>query len=408
MRFSEVISAQAIYRWLTSAAALVALGYGLASSNATAQTAFTLGNLVVNRLGDGSTTLSSTSTNITVQEFSPLGGSPIQSIAIPGTGSGAVSDSGSASSNGYLNYFADTIWVPGYQAAVGTASVTGTPAATVPRTVVPISSDGAIGTSATLGSGFTANNIRSAIGTVSAVFAAGTASGTDGGVRYVNGSNSSIRISSTVTNVRNLEIYDNELMFSTGSGTAGIYTLGGISSLDLSSADQNTASLVFAVSSPYGFFVDRTNGVAFVASDGATNTGGVYRFDFDSNSSTWSETFRLRLDTATDEFTTSNSSATVATARGLTAFFDADTSVYSVYVTDSRTSNNGLIGFTDPLTSTLATGSSFSVLATAGTNYVFRGVDLVPVPEPSTVALAAAGFGLAAYSARRRLRKTAS
>jgi len=379
------------------------------AAGAHAQLAFTPGNLVVNRLGDGTTALSSTSTNITIMEFT-TSGTLVQSIGIPGanTDPNPLSDSGSATSNGYLNAFGEYLFVPAYGTAVGTASVNGTNSTTAPRTAVVFGNDGEEDSRFTAGTGWTQNNFRSTIGYTDSngnmfVFGSGTASGTNigsSGVRYFDSSSSSIRISDTVTNTRNLEIYDNELMFSTGSGTTGIYTLGDVDSLDLSSADQNSASLLIAAPSPYGFYVNLTLGVAFVASDAGTNTGGILRYDFNTVTSVWDQTWSFRLDSGSETFTTANSSGTNLTLRGLTGAYDETTETFHLFATTTQTSNNQLVYFTDTLVTSLAAGDSYDVLASAGANYVFRGVDFAPIPEPSTAMFL--GVAAMAFLARRR------
>jgi hypothetical protein len=62
---------------------------------------------------------------------------------------------------------------------------------------------------------------------------------------------------------------------------------------------------------------------------------------------------------------------------------------------------NSLVSLSDTLGDTIA--PSFTTLATADANYVFRGVAIAPVPEPATVGI---GFsGLAALAVARRIRR---
>lgn len=85
--------------------------------------AFTPGNLVVERIGDGTTTLSSVASAVSIVEYSTAGGSAQQTINLPTTGSNQVTDSGTATSAGYLNSYGAYLAVPGYNAAAGTAGV---------------------------------------------------------------------------------------------------------------------------------------------------------------------------------------------------------------------------------------------------------------------------------------------
>ena len=83
--------------------------------------------------------------------------------------------------------------------------------------------------------------------------------------------------------------------------------------------------------------------------------------------------------------------------RGLTGTVDASGNV-DLFATTAGSSANSLIEVVDTGVNTF----SFSTLATAPANDVFRGVALVTiVPEPSAFALT--GLGLLALAVRRRL-----
>jgi hypothetical protein len=88
---------------------------------------FTRGNLVVNRLGVGGTTgLSSTSTAISLLEINPSTNAIVTTISSAFTGSNLLTDSGSGTSNGYLNTNGAYLAVPGYNTALGISPVTST------------------------------------------------------------------------------------------------------------------------------------------------------------------------------------------------------------------------------------------------------------------------------------------
>ena len=86
----------------------------------------TSGNLIIERVGDGTTTLGSAATTVAVQEYARTGGAAVQTIAMPTSGANQVTDSGSATSNGYLNVYNGYVGISGYNSAAGTASVAGT------------------------------------------------------------------------------------------------------------------------------------------------------------------------------------------------------------------------------------------------------------------------------------------
>ena len=86
--------------------------------------------------------------------------------------------------------------------------------------------------------------------------------------------------------------------------------------------------------------------------------------------------------------------------RGLAGSYDPVTG-FTLYATTTETNNNQLIKIIDSGTST---PTSWTQLATAGTNNAFRGVDIITtaVPEPSTYAAILGGVALLGVAARRR------
>jgi hypothetical protein len=370
---------------------------------------FTAGNLLVERLGDGSTALTGAAAQVNVLEVT-TSGSIAQTLSSEFTGGNLQSDSGSATSNGYLGtgggqYLA----VSGHNAAVGTPSVASqnnkvaqiidaTTGNVVSRVTFPTG-----GPSGTPPSPYSGNNFRSIIPTGSNTFyTAGNSSGSPvtAGLWYYDGSAFTQLSTTAPTNLRNVEIYNNQLYFSTGSGTTGIYTMG--TGLPTTGSQTPTPVPGMTATTPYGFVMFDTNAdsvldLAYVADDGAVTGGGLKKFTF--NGTTWSNAWSL--------LNNPNGSLSATTAagflgiRGLAGSFSGG--VATLFATTTEPSNNRLISITDNLVSTPTT---FTALQSAGTNYVFRGVDVAVVPEPSTVGLAiAGGLGLAGLAARRRLRK---
>lgn len=383
---------------------------------------FSAGSLVVERMGDGTTTLSTTSAAIAILEVA-TSGSLAQTISFPTTGPNQQSDSGSATSSGYLNtYFSGTVGyvsVPGYNNAVGTASVASqntkvnstldASGGVINRTLFP--TGGATGTPP---SPFSGSNFRSSIATSGSTFyAAGTSTGTPttGGAWYYNGS-AFTQVSSTATgqptNLRNVEIYNNQLYTSSGAATGyGIWSVG--SGLPTAPAQSSTliinASLVgFGNGSPFGFVMFDTNNdstldLAYVADDRTSAGGGIQKWTFDG--SAWSNSWALLVGASGTSVLQSGTGAGFAGLRGLAGTYDAVNGA-TLYATTNETNNNRLISILD---TGLTTPSTYTTLQSAGANYVFRGVDLSPVavPEPSAIALA--GLGLAVAAARRLRRR---
>ena len=418
------MNASNLFKFTAGFAALASIATVVAPAAPAHAAGFSSGSLVVERIGDGSTTLSNASAAISVLEVT-TSGSLSQTITLPSSGTTPQTDSGSASSNGYLNtYFSGGVGyvsVPGLNLATGTASAAGlnvkvnsTLDATgnvINRTLFPTG-----GPTGTPPSPFSGNNYRSSIATSGSTFyATGHSSGSPvtGGAWYFDGT-AFTQVSSTatgqVTNLRNVEIYNNRLFFSTGSGTTrGVYSIG--SGLPTTSGQTATSFInMGSVAEAYGFVLFDTNNdstldLAYVADDRTTVTaGGINRFDFSGGA--WSQTgSAFRFDTSSSLLTTGTAAAggSLVSIRGLTGSYDAATSTATLFATTTQTSNNSLISFLD--TGSLSTSTTFNTLQSAGTNYVFRGVDVSPVavPEPSTYAIAAvATLGMANLIRRRR------
>jgi hypothetical protein len=376
----------------------------------------TVGNLVVQRSGSGTGAVGSAAGPIAILEVT-TSGSLAQTISFPTSGADQQTDSSSATSNGYINFYnpnlataTQRLSVPGYNSAAGTASVASTntkvnsildmSGATANRTLFP-----------TTGSPlpFNSNNFRSSIATSGSTFyASGAGNSSLGGIWHFDGS-AFTQVSTTVTNTRNVEIYGNQLFFSTGAGTTrGVYSVG----TGLPTTSGQTAASVINMggsAEAYGFVLFDTNNDnvldrAYVADDRTTVTaGGINRFDFSGGS--WTQTgSAFRFDTSSSLLTTGTAAVggSLVSIRGLSGSYDAATSTATLFATTTETNNNRLISFLD--TGSLSTSTAFTTLQSAGANYVFRGVDIVPVPEPSAIVIAGLGVALAGYASWKRRR----
>ncbi|MEK0426203.1 MAG: hypothetical protein RJB11_2294, partial [Planctomycetota bacterium] len=342
--------------------------------------AITGGNLLVERVGDGTTALSSASTQVAIAEYARTGGSAVQTIALPTTGANQVTDSGSATSNGYLNVYNGVVGIPGYNSASGTASV----ASANTKVGTVLGQDGLVASRTSFPAApvipFSGNNFRSMIATGSDTFyATGNGSGTTGGVWYASGGTFT-QISTTVTNTRNVEIYNGQLYFSTGSGTPGVHMVG--SGLPTSSGQTaNVAIGTGTGASPYGFVMFDTdgNGVldrAYIADDRTSAGGGLQKWTF--NGTSWSNSWSLLVNGSNALSGTAGTG--YAGLRGLSGSFS--NGVATLYATTSETSNNRMISIVD---TGVSTPTSATQLATAGANYVFRGIDIFPDNTPPLV-----------------------
>ncbi|NCA17993.1 MAG: PEP-CTERM sorting domain-containing protein [Betaproteobacteria bacterium] len=379
---------------------------GLLAVASAQATNLTVGNLIVERFGNGSTTLSNAAFDTGVLEYT-TSGTLIQTISFPSTGSSQSTDSGTATSNGYLNSYNGLVAVPGNNVSAGTASVTGlnnklvsildNTGTVVTRTLFPTG-----GPTGTPVSPFSGNNFRSAIATGNNTFyASGTSTGTPntGGVWYNDGT-SFTQVSTSVTNTRNLEIFNNQLYVASGSsGFLGINKVG--TGLPTGSGETITNIINMGTgASPYGFVMFDTNNdslldTAFIADDRTTNDGGLHKWSF--NGTAWVSSYSLLFDAAAGSLS-DNAATGFAGIRGLTGSYDSVTG-FSLFATTTETNNNRLVKIVD----NGSTPTTYSTLAAAGANYAFRGVDLNTVPEPSSAALL--GFGTLALLGLRRLNR---
>src|SRR2546426_1933391 len=199
-------------RFIFIAALLMAAGPVLGA-------AFTPGDLVIYRVGDGTGSLVTTGNAVFLDEYTPAG-VLVQSIALPSSGTDALIASGTATSEGQINFSQNGqfLAVTGYNTATGgSTSLSTTNSTTINRIVDVIDSTGSVASSTKLTDFASASNPRSAIMTNgNDIWVSGAA----GGVRYTTaGSTTSTQLSTTPTNTRDLQIAGGQLYVSTSSGT---------------------------------------------------------------------------------------------------------------------------------------------------------------------------------------------
>ena len=384
---------------------------------------FSSGSLVVEMVGTGTATLTSAATQISILEVTTAG-SLTQTIILPSGTSDPQTDSGSASSDGYLNTYGGFVSVPGYNAALNTASVASSNAkvnslfdatgSVATRTLFPVG--GPSGTTPGTPAGvspFSGNNYRSSIATSGSTFyGVGTSSGSPstGGAWYFNGS-AFTQVSSTATgqptNLRVVEIYNNQLYATSAASTGyGIWSIGSGLPTTAGTGTVATMAINTGTGGAYGFAMFSTGSqgagvldLAYIADDRAVAGGGLGKWTY--NGTSWSNSWSLLVGASGTSTLQSGTGVGFAGIRGLAGTYDSVLGA-SLYATTTETSNNRLISIFDTYTTT---PSTYTTLQSSGSNFAFRGVDLSPVsvPEPSTFAIAAvATLGMAGLIRRRR------
>ncbi len=136
--------------------------FGPATGASTPASAFTPANLVVERLGNGTETLSSSGNTIFLDEFT-TGGAAVQSIEIPDSGSSALIESGSAGSDGGITRSSDgqVLCFPGYNTNQPySSSVVNAPGTAIPRGVGIVNASGSYTLAVISTTADSGNNIR--------------------------------------------------------------------------------------------------------------------------------------------------------------------------------------------------------------------------------------------------------
>jgi len=363
------------------------LALGAATESASADS-FSLGNLVVYRVGSGTGDLVNTGSAVFLDEYTPTG-TLVRSVAMPTVVSGSNKQliaSGTATSEGLLTLSGNGQYVmlTGYARDLGgTGSLSGTASSSVNRTVGRVRvSDLTIDTTTALTDYASKNNPRS-------VFSDdGTnlwVTGGAGGVRYTTlGSTTSTQLSTTLTNLRQVNAFDGQLYISTASGSS--IRVGTVGTGLPTTAGQTISNLPnFPTSgSPYGFvLLDLSSSVPgmdtlYVADDNGNNVQKYAKVGSD--------------------WVAKSASPTMTGVRGLTVAYTNGTTT-TLYATTGDSDANGggtLWKLVDATGYNVDMSGTVTTIATASANTAFRGV--VFIPEPAALSLLALG----ALALRRR------
>ena len=402
-RIRQVVTVTAVA--LSVSGSLLAL-----TTPAFAGTAFTSGDVVVYRVGDGTTTLGSSGASVSLDEYSPTG-TLVQSVPLPTAGNGSnkpLVAGGTATSEGELTLSADGqyLMATGYDSSVGTSGLSASAAATVPRTVARVDSNTIVDTTTALTDFADANNPRSATSSDGTHLWVG---GAAGGVRYttLGSSTSTALTSSTFKNVREVSIVGGQL-YTSADPTKASVTVATVGTGLPTSGTQTPTDLpgIPTTTQPYEYVLltlgsgagPDTVYLADDASPGATATATIDKFS--RSGSTW----------------VAEGSVTVGNVLGLTGSVVNGQAV--LYATSSANSGQGgtLTKVVDSAGAGATMSATSTLLATAPANEAFRGVAFAPVsltvgsglPETPYALLlpGLAGIGLAGFVLVRRRRLT--
>jgi hypothetical protein len=365
---------------------------GIVMCSLVASGQFAPGNLVVSRVGNGVTALSTAAAQVQLVEYTTAGSLTGIVVTLPtasgGAGNRACTNSGSSTSEGLITLSTDGRYLVhvGYDAPPGTADVAAS-TTDFNRVIARIDAAGAVNTSTSFtaapGNAYVRNNIRGVVtedGT--AFWASGTSTTTTGGVRYITFGQDDVagtQISTTITNTRSINIFNGQLYTSTQSGAIRLATVGTGLPTAAGQTITNLNGLPTTGFSAYGFvFFDRDPAVAgadlvyITCHSNIPADAGLYKYSFDGT--TWTARGSLQTNAIVQSlagfincggqaelFITR---ATVGTAVPTELRKFVDNAAYNANI-----SNNGG-DFTAAGVSTL--------LASAGANYAFRGICFSP------------------------------
>ncbi len=325
-------------------------------------TGFTPGNLILNRIGDGTNPLGSVAYPLNLMELIP-DGAIVQTLAQQFENNNLLTETGELNvATGYLNSVDNLVGIPGFAAPPGTNDL----AQTQPKATNILSTGASVTTRVVLPTSgptlpFVGGYLTSLIPLPNNCFyAAGIGSSNSGGVWYFDGSNYT-QLSAAFSAIRTLEVFNEQLYFSTAETPAGIYQVG--AGLPVSAGQSVT--LVLATPSPRGFSFSPDGKLAYIADDQPVNGqsgGGIQKWKFENASWTKIYTHGHR-------------------ANGLLVdFADSLPKLYaSTFLNSPGLDNNKLIVLTDSSQNAFA-----QELASSGTNFLYKGLDFSPAAPPAS------------------------
>ncbi len=326
---------------------------------------FTSCNLVVYRVGDGNIASTNSAAPVSIQEIT-ASGNIVQTISAPFTGSTLLNQNFTAASVGLLNSFNGHLSVPGYSVSSGTALDITSPinADLINKVNSILDANGVVQsytsfpTSAPIP--FSGDHLRGTI-PISATNFYATGAGGNQGVYYYNGSSFNQLVSA---NARGLEIFNNQLYYSSSSNVFQVGT--GLPT----SGTQITNGLLTTYSNPgiYGFSISPDGCTMYVADNGSNSSyRGVSKYKLVSGAWTYQYNYQTW---------------------GIGLVVDYSGSNDVIYVTTAINGSNAPNKIEKLIDN--PTGNNFTVVTTgwpiiAPSNYRFAGIDFTPNSTSATI-----------------------
>lgn len=342
------------------------------------------GNLVVYRVGDGAGGLVNTGNAVFIDEYTPSG-TLVQSIAMPTTSSGSNKQliaSGTATSEGMLTVSPNGqfVTVTGYARDIGgVGSLSGTTSAAVNRSVGIITvSSGAVDSSTALTNWTSGNNPRSAATTNGTdIWLAG---GTNGVSHTNKGATTATTGLTTLGNVRQVNVFNNQLYASNDSTSGNTVILGTVGSGLPTTGVQTYTSLpgfITHASTPSAsaysfFFADLSTSVAGLDTLYVADDSALALTKYSLVSGNWTANGTVGVDA--DDY------------RGITGAVSGSTvTLFATRKGGSGATGGGeLVSLADSSGHNGAFSGAPTLLATAAANTAFRGVGHIPLSADTT------------------------
>jgi len=347
---------------------------------------FTQGNLAVVQMGTATQAAATTGEPVSIVQFTTAGVPVGTPLTLPSTGASAFILDNSAT-EGFMTLSGNGKYLVlgGYNTNIQTSSLTGFTSTNVFRAVATIDGYGNFALPITNSHIYSTYNIRGAVSDGLGNFWVSGSGGTGAsiangeiGIIYVGGSSLETNVTVTETgtgNERCLNIYNNDLYLSTGSGSGlfgrGIYLVsnsvtGGIPTNTGSTANNTNIMQTGSTSGPYDFAINAAGTIAYVAED---NLGGIIKFTSTGlPGALWVSNYTISA-------LTPGAPAADTNAEAVTADFTQNPPV--IYATTGEGAGDRLIQIVDN-----GPASTATLLATAPAGTIYRGVRFVPAAYP--------------------------